>query len=82
MCFLLLHIVPLALFKVSGRTCERSTQTIDPGSTILDGGFFGSPQFSTCLVDVPQWCPVIKDLIMNVSVDQALKGLPYLHLTL
>ena len=34
------------------------------------------------LADVPQWCPIIKDLIVDVLVGQALKGLPYLHLTL
>ena len=34
------------------------------------------------LADIPQWCPIINDLIMDVLVGQALKGLPYLHLTL
>ena len=35
------------------------------------------------LADVPQWwCPIIKDLIMDVSVGHMLKGLKYLHLTL
>ena len=34
------------------------------------------------LADIPLWCPIIKDLIMDVSVDQVLKGLSYLHLTL
>ena len=34
------------------------------------------------LADVPQWCPIRKDLVMDVSVGQALKGLQYLHLTL
>ena len=40
------------------------------------------PTVLNILVDIPQQCPVIKDLIMNVSVDQTLKGLPYLHLTI
>ena len=31
---------------------------------------------------IPQQCPIIKDLIMDVSVGHELKGLPYLHLTL
>ena len=34
------------------------------------------------LADIPQWCPTVKYLIMDVSVGQVLKGLPYLHLTL
>ena len=33
------------------------------------------------LADVPQQCSIIKDLVMDVSVGQALKGLQYLHLT-
>ena len=40
------------------------------------------PTVLNMLVDVPQWCPLLKDLIMDVSVGQALKGLQYLHLTL
>ena len=40
------------------------------------------PTVLNMLVDVPQQCPIIKDLIMDVSVGQALKHLPYLHLTL
>ena len=34
------------------------------------------------LEDVPQYCPVIKELIVDVLVGQMLKDLPYLHLTL
>ena len=44
-----------------------------------------APWLSTILsmlADVPQQCPIIKDLIMDVSVGQGLKGLRYLHLTL
>ena len=33
------------------------------------------PTVLNMLVDVPQWCPLLKDLIMDVSVGQALKGL-------
>ena len=36
------------------------------------------PTVLNMLVDVPQWCPMIKDLIMDVSVGQVLN----LHLTL
>ena len=34
------------------------------------------PPFSTCLEDIPHWCPFIKDLIMVVSVEWVLKNLP------
>ena len=40
------------------------------------------PTVLNMLADVPQWCPIIKDLVVDVSVGQALKGLQYLHLTL
>ena len=66
---------------VSGRTCQRSTQTFDSGSTMLDGGSLASHSLNI-LGDLPQWCPIIKDLIMDVLVGWVLKGLPCLHLTL
>ena len=34
------------------------------------------------ILSVPQHCPVVKDLVMDVSVGQVLKCLPYLHSTL
>ena len=34
------------------------------------------------LADIPRRCPIVQDLIVDVSVGQALKGLWYLHLTL
>ena len=40
------------------------------------------PTVLNMLADVPQQCPIIKDLVMDVSVGQALRGLQYLHLTL
>ena len=40
------------------------------------------PTVLNMLADVPWWCPLVKDLIVDVSVGQALKGLQYLHLTL
>ena len=40
------------------------------------------PTFLKMLADNPQQCPIIKDLIVDVSVGQALKGLSYLHLNL
>ena len=64
---------------VSDGTCERSTQTFDSGGTMLDGG---SHTVLNMLADIPQQCPIMKDLVVDVSVGQVLKGLPYLHLTL
>ena len=40
------------------------------------------PTVLNMLADVPWQCPIIKDLIKDVSVGQTLKGLQYLHLTL
>ena len=40
------------------------------------------PTVLNMLADVPQQCPLLKDLVMDVSVGQMLKGLRYLHLTL
>ena len=40
------------------------------------------PTVLNMLADVPWQCPIIKDLIVDASVGQVLKGLPYLHLTL
>ena len=40
------------------------------------------PTVLNMLADVPQQCPIIKDLTVDVSVGQVLKGRPYLHLNL
>ena len=40
------------------------------------------PTVLNMLADVPQQCPIVKDLVMDVSVGQVLKSLQYLHLTL
>ena len=40
------------------------------------------PTVLSMLADISQWCPIIKDLIMDVSVGPVLNGLLYLHLTL
>ena len=40
------------------------------------------PTVHNMLADIPWWCPVIKDHIVDVSVGQAVRGLPYLHLSL
>ena len=66
---------------VSGGTCQRSAQTFDSGGPLLDGGSLLLTVLNM-LADIPQQCPIIKDLIVDVSAGQVLKGLPYLHLTL
>ena len=40
------------------------------------------PTALNMLSDVPQHCPIVKDLIMDVLVGHVLKSLPYLQLTL
>ena len=40
------------------------------------------PTVLRMLADIPQWCPIVIDLVVDVSVGQALKGLQCLHLTL
>ena len=52
---------------------------------ILVAPWMEAPWLSTVLnmlANISRWCPIIHDLIMDVSVGQVLKGLPYLHLTL
>ena len=39
------------------------------------------PTVFNMLEDVPRQCPIVKHLIVDVSVGQVLKGLQYLHLT-
>ena len=51
-------------------------QTFVSSVTMLDGSFLASYILSM-LEGVPQCCPV-----MDVLIDQMLKGLPFLHLTL
>ena len=72
---------PSCSVQVSGRTCQWSAQTFDSGGSMLDGGSW-LPTVLNMLADVPQQYPIIKDLIMDVSVGQVLRGLQYLHLTL
>ena len=40
-------LIPLVAVQVSGRTCQRPTQTFDSGGTMLDEDSF-TFQFSTC----------------------------------
>ena len=73
-------LVPLCSDQISSRTCQWSTQTF----ALVAPCWMEAPWLPTVLsmlADVPQWCPIIKDLIMDVLVGQALKGLQYLNLT-
>ena len=54
---------------------------VDSSGTVLDEAPW-LPTVLNMLADIPWQCPIIKDLIMDVSVGQMLKGVPYLHLTL
>ena len=67
--------------QVSGRTCQRSTQTIDSGGTMLDGGSLASQSsqhVGRCSLALSHH----KLSIVDVLKGQVPKGLPYLHLTL
>ena len=72
---------PSCSVQVSGRTCQWSTQTFDSGGAMFNGGSLAShssQHVGRCSSAVSHH----KDLIMDVSVGQALKDLWYLHLTL
>ena len=72
--------IPLVLFTFLAEHVIGQIQTFDCNSTILDGGSL-APTVLNMLEDIPQHCPVVKGLIMDVSVGQELNGLPYQHLT-
>ena len=55
LCFLLLY----RSVHVSGRACQRSTQTVDSGCTMLDGGSL-APHSSQHVGRHPWQCPIIK----------------------
>ena len=60
---------PSCSVKVSSRTCQQSTQTFE---FLVAPCWMEAPWLPTIpnmLADVPHWqCPIIKDLIMDVSV--------------
>ena len=67
--------------QVSGRTCQRSTLNL----ILVSLYWMEAPWLPTVLdmlADISQWCPIIKDLVMDVSVGHVLKGLSCLHVTL
>ena len=59
--------------QVSGRTCQRSTQMFDSGCTMLDGGSL-APHSSQNVGRHSLAVPDHKNLIVDVSVGQALQG--------
>ena len=65
--------------QVSGRTGQRSTHFILVAPCWMEAPWL--PTVLNMLADIPQQYPIIKDLIVDVSVGQVLKGLQYLHLT-
>ena len=66
---------PSCSVQVSSRTCQQSTQTFDSGGTMLDGGSLASHHSQHVGRCSSVQCPIVKDLVMDVSVGQALKGL-------
>ena len=67
---------------VFGRMSEMSTKTFDSGVILLDGGSLASHSSQHVGRQLSLHCPIIKDLIMDVSAGHMLKSLPYQHLTL
>ena len=57
---------------------SKVNSDVDSGGTMLDGGSLAAHSS----LHVPWQAPIIKDLIVDVSVGQTHKGLSYLHLTL
>ena len=74
-------LVPLVLSKFLAEHVKgQLRQLIQVAPCWMEGPWL--PTVLNMLADIPQWCPIIKDLIVDVLVGQVLKGLPYLHLTL
>ena len=74
-------LVPLVLSKFLAEQVKGELRHL----ILVAPYWMEAPWLSTVLkmlADVPWWCPIIKDLIGDVSVGQVLKGLQYLHLTL
>ena len=40
------------------------------------------PTVLNMFIDIPNYCPIVQNLVIDVSVDWVLKGLPSVHLTL
>ena len=74
-------VVPLVLSKFLAEHVKGQLRWL----ILVAPSWMESPWLPTVLkvlADIPWQYLIIKDLIMDVSVGQMLKGLPYLHLTL
>ena len=74
-------LVPLVLSKFLAEHVKGQLRQLN----LVAPCWIEAPWFPTVLnmlADIPLWCPIMKDLGMDVSVGQMLKGLPYLYLTL
>ena len=71
-------VLVLAMFLAEH---DRSIQTSYSSGTLLAGGFLASHSYQHN-VGIPHCCHIIKNLVMDVSGNQVLRGLPLLHLTL
>ena len=74
-------LVHLVLSKfLAENVKDQLRQLILVASCWMEAPWF--PTVLNMLADIPWQCPIIKDLIMDVSVGHVVKGVPYLHLTL
>ena len=72
-------LVPLVLFKfLAEHVSGQLRWLILVASCWMEAPWL--PTVLNTLADVPWRCPIVKDLIMDVSVGLVLKVLPYLHL--
>ena len=67
--------------QVSGRTCPRLIQAFNSNCSLLDGRYWLLTVL-TMLEDISHLCPIVKDLIRDVSVGWRLKRVCNLHFTL
>ena len=75
-----LALVPLVLSKFLADVNGQLRHLLHVAPCWMEAPWL--PIILNMLADVPQWCPLVKDLIIDVLVGQALKGVRYLHLTL
>ena len=74
-------LVPLVLSKFLAEHVNGQLRQLIPVALCwIEDPWF--PTVLNMLADVPWQCPIIQDLVVDVSVGQVLKGLPYLPLTL
>ena len=72
-------LVPFSSVQVSSRTYHRSIQMSSSSGTLLERDWIEAtwlPTVLSLLVDIPHCCPIVQNLVMDVSVDWVLKVLP------